>query len=113
MNDRKVFGVLVRIPGLLFALWSMEWLASIPFMFSNNFVPQPGQSWSAMQYMFAGAWRLALGIVLLRYADSIVRFSYRDDGGGVRCQSCGYDLRATPDRCPECGTVPPKPQNPI
>jgi hypothetical protein len=50
-------------------------------------------------WALAGLFALAPSLyVRARYLRRPVEFS--------TCQTCGYDLRATPDRCPECGVVP-------
>jgi hypothetical protein len=41
-------------------------------------------------------------IPLLRIRDWLSRHGHRQG----RCAHCGYDLRATPSRCPECGAIP-------
>ncbi|MGA2440326.1 MAG: hypothetical protein ABSH08_05175 [Tepidisphaeraceae bacterium] len=52
-------------------------------------------------------WWLALFFGIVPAMAFLRRRRSTRDASGL-CIKCGYDLRATPDRCPECGTIPPK-----
>jgi len=54
-------------------------------------------------------WPLALTLALAGPLTTMAARHWavrRDRRAKGRCVSCGYDLRATPERCPECGDTP-------
>lgn len=73
-----------------------------------NYAILPGRYGNHIQFGFALFWPILLGLPLsVRAAWRLVTGATRRDRRtrlGL-CPSCAYDLRATPDRCPECGAA--------
>jgi hypothetical protein len=84
----------------VFAMYDETWReyetarATPPGPFATYSLP-----WWTLAMTFSG-----LPVVWLRLASVQRRRAWRGRSG--LCPTCGYDLRASPDRCPECGMVP-------
>ncbi len=70
---------------------------------------QPGTSWFTSDVINANipCWFLAILTAALP-TRALFRLARRHRRPGF-CRTCGYDLRATPNRCPECGAMPNEP----
>ena len=52
---------------------------------------------------------LLLGVIVfgvLFESETGKRFTRKQRKKRGQCVQCGYDLRGSPDRCPECGAIP-------
>jgi hypothetical protein len=79
-------------------------LGPLRWQSSKNIKAKDGHD-SCMLRIGISHWALALLLLILpMLALNRIRKSRRFRKLGL-CPACGYDLRATTDRCPECGAI--------
>jgi hypothetical protein len=65
----------------------------------------PTQRRAGSRRIWFPTWTAAVAFAVLPGCVWARRLGRQRGGCAGRCPTCGYDLRATPDRCPECGTA--------
>jgi hypothetical protein len=88
-------------------------------------MPRPGTFWNRLGFDVERGWMVYAGrgttqslsitfpwwavILATAFPPAYVarrRHARRERRRAGRCADCGYDLRASPERCPECGVLP-------
>ena len=73
---------------------------------ANDRTPLPGVYGTQIEFRIATSWPLLLSMgVLAGCWLALAKERRRRASDRQHCRNCGYDLRATPDRCPECGAA--------
>jgi len=93
-------------PGLR---WDYHFLGFICSASNGGWVQKPGDNYYTTYcsgyYIMVPDAGLAIFFAILP-ALWIRRGRVKQPRRGPHCVICGYDLRATPGRCPECGAIP-------
>jgi hypothetical protein len=90
-------------------------LAGWGFRWETMAIDDPRQLRGPAPYRALALWDIEVAVpwwfLMLVFAVAPARWARRRrrerrEGVEGRCRGCGYDLRATPERCPECGLEP-------
>ena len=86
-------------------LWVLFYAAAVFIVLARGF------GWDTPRGLLLSALTLAALVFYLYDAVAAERKRLAVDRHALgRCPACGYDLRASPRRCPECGVVPRAPR---
>jgi hypothetical protein len=107
---RRLFTLLSVLSLVLCVGTAWAWYSTTRLTIDDPTMPSPG-IYILTPYPWLG-W-LSIGLFVTAMVMLIIRIDYPHLLGGRtnpgHCATCGYDLRATSGRCPECGTEPKKP----